>query len=47
MIPARGARAAVAMYHVACDMLREVCPKAADVPEEAEPDALAYPDFPP
>lgn len=44
---ARDARAAVAMYHVACDMLRGVCPKAADVLEEAEPDALAYLDFPP
>lgn len=28
-------------------MLRGACPKAADVLEEAEPDALAYLDFPP
>lgn len=35
------------MYHVARDMLRGACPKAADVLEEAEPDALAYLDFPP
>ena len=35
------------MYHVACDMLRDCCPKAADVAEEAEPDALAYLAFPP
>ena len=43
---AKDAAAAVAMYHVACDMLREVCPRAADVLEEAEPDALAYLDLP-
>lgn len=35
-----------AMYHLACDMLRECCPKAARVLEDAEPDALAYLDFP-
>ena len=29
------------------DMLRKRCPKAADVAEEAEPDALAYLAFPP
>lgn len=43
---AKDAAAAVAMYHTACDMLRDVCPKAADVLEEAEPDALAYLDLP-
>ena len=43
---AKGAAATVAMYHVACDMLRDVCPKAADILEEAEPDALAYLDLP-
>ena len=44
---AKDAAAARAMYHVACDMLRDCCPKAADVAEEAEPDALAYLAFPP
>ena len=44
---AKDAATAQAMYHVACDMLRECCPKAADVAEEAEPDALAYLAFPP
>ena len=39
---AKDAAAAVAMCHVACDMLRGFCPKAADILEEAEPDALAY-----
>ena len=43
---AKDAAAAVAMYHAACDMLRGICPKAADVLEEAEPDALAYLDLP-
>ncbi len=38
--------AAVAMYHAACDMLRGICPKAADVLEDAEPDALACLDLP-
>lgn len=36
-----------AAYHVACEMLAECCPGAARVMEEAEPDALAYLDFPP
>ena len=35
-----------AMYHLACEMLEECCPKAARVLEEAEPDALAYLDLP-
>ena len=43
---AKAAAAAVAMYHVACDMLRGFCPKAADILEEAEPDAPAYLDLP-
>ena len=43
---AKDAAAAVAMYHVACDMLRDACPRAADILEEAEPDALAYLDLP-
>ncbi|MDO4849384.1 MAG: IS256 family transposase [Coriobacteriia bacterium] len=43
---AKDAAAAVAMYHTACDMLRGICPKAADVLEDAEPDALAYLDLP-
>lgn len=44
---AKDAATARAMYHVACDMLRDCCPKAAEVAEEAEPDALAYLAFPP
>lgn len=44
---AKDAATAQAMYHVACDMLRDCCPKAAVVAEEAEPDALAYLGFPP
>lgn len=44
---AKDAATARAMYHVACDMLRACCPRAADVAEEAEPDALAYLAFPP
>ena len=43
---AKDAATARAMYHVACDMLRECCPKAAVAAEEAEPDALAYLAFP-
>jgi len=34
------------MYHLACEMLGERCPRAARVFEEAEPDALAYLDLP-
>ena len=37
----------MAMYHAACEMLEGCCPRAARVLEEAEPDALAYLDFPP
>lgn len=44
---AKDAATAQAMYHVACDMLRDCRPKAAVVAEEAEPDALAYLGFPP
>lgn len=44
---ARDAATAVAMYHAACEMLEGCCPRAARVLEEAEPDALAYLDFPP
>lgn len=43
---AKDADVARAMYHVACDMLRDCRPKAADVAEEAEPDALAHLAFP-
>lgn len=43
---AKDADAVRAMYHVAADMLRECCPRAAGVWEEAEADALAYLDFP-
>lgn len=35
------------MYHAACDMLAGCCLRAAAIFEEAEPDALAYLDFPP
>ena len=43
---ARDAAAVATMYHVACEMLEGCCPAAARVLEEAEPDALAYLDFP-
>lgn len=43
---AKGAATARAMYHVACDMLCDCRPKALEVAEEAEPDALAYLAFP-
>ena len=43
----RDAATVTAMYHVACDMLEGCCPSAAAILEEAEPDALAYLDFPP
>lgn len=43
----RDAATVTAMYHVACDMLEGCCPRAAAILEEAEPDALAYLDFPP
>ena len=42
----RDAPAVAAMYHVAVEMLESCCPKAARLLEEAEPDALAYLDFP-
>ena len=35
-----------AAYHLAIEMLGEFCPDAARILEEAEPDALAYLDFP-
>ncbi len=35
-----------ALYHLACEMLGACCPRAAEVLEDAEPDALAYLDFP-
>lgn len=47
VLRAKYAATARAMYHVACDTLRDCCRKAADVVEEAEPDALAYLAFPP
>ncbi len=34
------------LYHLAAEMLEECCPKAAEIWEDAEPDALAYLDFP-
>lgn len=43
----RDAATVAAMYHAACDLLEECCPRAAAVLGEAEPDALAYLDFPP
>ena len=43
----RDAATVTAMYHVARDMLEACCPRAAAILEEAEPDALAYLDFPP
>ncbi|WP_130812616.1 IS256 family transposase [Olsenella sp. Marseille-P4559] len=43
---ARGADAVRTMCHLACEMPQDCCPGAARLPEEAEPDALAYPDMP-
>lgn len=43
----RDAATVTAMYHAACGMLAGCCPRAVAVLEEAEPDALAYLDFPP
>lgn len=34
------------LYHLACGEIAGICPKAADLLEEAEADALAYLDFP-
>lgn len=34
------------LYHIACDEISSICPKAAGLLEEAEADALAYLDFP-
>ena len=34
------------LYHLACDEVGRICPAAGDLLEEAEPDALAYLDFP-
>ncbi|WP_283170630.1 IS256 family transposase [Curtanaerobium respiraculi] len=34
------------LYHLACDEIRSFCAQAADILEDAEPDALAYLDFP-
>ncbi len=36
-----------AAYHLAIEMLEGCCPEAARILEEAEPDAMAYLDFPP
>ena len=43
----REAVAVRAAYHLAIEMLEGCCPEAARILEEAEPDALAYLDFPP
>ena len=34
------------LHHLACDEVGRICPAAGDLLEEAEPDALAYLDFP-
>lgn len=34
------------LYHLACEEIANFCPKAAELLEDAEPDALAYLDFP-
>jgi transposase-like protein len=43
---AKDAEVVRAMYHLATEMLEECCPRAARILEDAEPDALAYLDFP-
>lgn len=35
------------LYGLACEEVAGICPKAAELLEDAEPDALAYLDFPP
>ena len=34
------------LYHLACEKIAAICPRAADLLEDAEADALAYLDFP-
>jgi transposase-like protein len=34
------------LYHLACEKIEHICPKAAELLEDAEADALAYLDFP-
>lgn len=34
------------LYHLACEEIEGICPRAAELLEEAEPDALAYLDLP-
>lgn len=34
------------LYRIACEKIAEICPKTADLLEDAEADAPAYPDFP-
>ena len=43
---AKDAEVVRAMYHLATEMLEKCCPRAARILEDAEPDALAYLDFP-
>ena len=43
---AKDAEVVRAMYHLATEMLEDCCPRAAAILEDAEPDALAYLDFP-
>jgi len=43
---AKDAEVVRAMYHLATEMLEDCCPRAARILEDAEPDALAYLDFP-
>jgi transposase-like protein len=43
---AKDAEVVRAMYHLATEMLEECCQRAARILEAAEPDALAYLDFP-
>lgn len=43
----KSAGAMSAAYYITDDMLESCCPAATDILEEAEPDVLAYLDFPP
>ena len=43
---AKDAEVVRAMYHLATEMLEDCCPRAARILEDAEPDVLAYLDFP-
>ncbi len=46
-VPRARRRTVTAMNRAACDMLKGCRPRAVAIPEEAEPGAMAYLEFPP